>query len=323
MAVWSLALLSAAICGCAWIISSRVYVIDLLVSQQIWLAWWPVLMLAFTLGFRRWRLACILAPLCLIAFYPLCWGRTLMLPEVDFRSKREDVVRVISCNINPKSLQWEAAVEDLFELDADVIVLLEVPPDLTRLIRRQGWIGNAEYAHWAQRLWVDGETSPGYVLSRWPIERLSPETGTESEQHLLHVRIDHPNGAFIAALMHPFSPRDHDRWSYGNRVTRLQTLGAEWTRAQTELPMVFGVDLNAGIAQARARTLRAAGMKPSKPFARFGGTFPVDQGVPDLFTVQIDDVWTLGPVQVDTWSSIEVLGSDHRAVVVELMLADD
>jgi endonuclease/exonuclease/phosphatase (EEP) superfamily protein YafD len=316
--VWYLALPSSVICACAWTISSGVFLVDLLISQQIWLAWWAVLMAVLSLGLRRWRLAAVHAVLCLLAFYPIAWGRTLMLPEVDFTVKQGDVVRVVSCNVNPKSTQWESAVQDLLELNADVVVLLEVPPDLTRLIRRQGWVGNEEYKYWVHRAWVDDETSPGYILSRWPIELAEPLPDPASAQHVLRVMVEHPSGPFIAGLMHPFSPRDRERWSYGNGVIEAQAAHTELANTETGLPQVLGVDLNAGLAQARARTLRAAGLRPSKPLTRIGGTFPVDKSMPGILTLQIDDVWTMGSLSVEAWSSIKVIGSDHRAIVVDL-----
>ncbi len=253
-----------------------------------------------------------------LAAFPLVQSRTVLVPEVDFGSKSDDVVRFVSCNINPKSELWEHAVGDLLDLDADVVILLEVPPNLSRAIRRQGWIGNDAYTHWAHRYWVDQETSPGYVLSKWPIKQLDLGLDENSRQQILHVRVDHPDGAFIAGLIHPFSPRDRDRWTYGNDVTRLQARSAERTHHDTGLPMLFGVDLNAGIAQDRARVLRSAGLRPSKPLTRIGGTYPSNTSVPRVFTFQLDDVWVMGEVIIDAWSSIEVLGSDHRAVVVDV-----
>ena len=44
--LWWLVLPSAIVSGVAWMGSSRVYYLDLLVSQQIWLAWGSVLLLA-------------------------------------------------------------------------------------------------------------------------------------------------------------------------------------------------------------------------------------------------------------------------------------
>lgn len=253
-----------------------------------------------------------------LAVFPLVQSRTVFAPDVDFGSKSDDVVRVVSCNINPKSELWENAVEDLLDLDADVVIVLEVPPNLSRKIRRQGWIGNDAYAHWAHRYWVDQETSPGYVLSRWPIEQLDLGLDAKSQQQILYVRIDHPDGAFVAGLIHPFSPRDRDRWVYGNDVTRLQARIAERTHHDTGLPIIFGVDLNAGFAQDRARVLRSAGLRPSKPMTRIGGTYPSNTSLPRALTLQLDDVWVIGDATIDAWSSIEVLGSDHRAVVVDI-----
>ena len=311
---------SAVISGFLWMISAHSYIVDLIVSQQPLLAWWSLAMLMLVCCCRRWRGALLVLGFCMLAFYPLVYTRTLLLPEVDSSAKAKGTIRIVSCNINPKSEQWERAAEELMKLDADVVILIEVPPDLTRLIRRQGWVGNQAYAQWAHRPWVDGETSPGFILSVWPIQRLSVDVDADSMQQVLHVRIDHPDGPFIAGLMHPFSPRDHDRWRYGNEVTRLQGHAANLTRSIAGLPMIFGVDLNAGPGQFRARMLRRAGLRQHKPLMRVGGSYPAGGNVPSALAVQLDDVWTLGSVHASAWSSIRVSGSDHRAVVVDLVV---
>lgn len=320
LVVYALALPSALLLSSAWLLSPYVYFLDLLVSQQILIVWWCVLVVIIAGVFQRWRAALAVILLIALAGYPLVQNRMVIVPEVDFGSKPDGVVRIVSCNVNPQNEHWEHAVSDLLDLDADVVVLIEVPPDLSRTIRKQGWISDDSYTHWAHRFWVDQETSPGYILSRSPIEQVDLGLDPASAQQVLHVRVDHPSGGFIAGLIHPFSPRDRDRWAFGNRITRLQAQAVQQSYSEFGRPIVLGVDLNAGLAQDRARVLRSVGLRPSKPMTRVGGTFPSNTSVPDVLSLQIDDVWMLGDVRAHAWSTIDVLGSDHRAVVVDILL---
>lgn len=264
----------------------------------------------------------MVAGMCVLAFYPVARGRTLWLPGPDLDSKPRGVIRILSCNISPVNDNWQEAFGELMRLDADVVVLIEVPPPSTYKIDRHSWVGSEMYPYWQRRGWVRQKVSPCFVLSKWPMERLVEEGDPRSTPNILHMRIDHPDGAFVAGMMHPLSPRDSRRWAEGNAIIVAQGEEARRTHHETGLAVILGADLNAGPAQVRARTLGSLGLHKSKPLLRVGGSYPADRGVPAALELQLDDIWTLGAVRAQSWSSVEVLGSDHRAVVADFVIGE-
>jgi endonuclease/exonuclease/phosphatase (EEP) superfamily protein YafD len=318
--LYAIAIPSIVVCGCAWMLSSSVYLLDMLVSQQMLLAWWALGVLVGLIIMRRWKIALLALVMCVLAFYPVMHGRTLRLPRVEYASKPEGVIRVVSCNINPENEQWEEALDDLMRLDADVIVLLEVPAELSRSIRNRGLLDRTLYPYWAHRYWVEHETTPCFLLARHPISETPPTTHGDFAQHILHARIEQHEGSYVVGLAHPSSPRGSTRWVAGNRVTQAQAATATLTARKQQIPLLICADLNAGPAQLRARVFRGAGLRQSKPLTRYGGSFPAQTSIPRALRVQLDDVWTLGDAHVIAWDSFEVLGSDHQAIVVDIRL---
>ncbi len=316
--LYAIAIPSIVVCGCAWLLSSRVYLLDMLVSQQMLLAWWALGVLVVLVIMRRWKIVMLALVMCVLAFYPVVHGRTLWLPKVDFATKPEGVIRVVSCNINPENEQWETALVDLMGLDADVIVLLEIHPELSRAIRKRGMLDESLYPYWAHRYWVEDETSPCVIISRYPLSDFDHPTLPSADQHILHARVEHPSGHYIVGLAHPSSPRDTTRWNAGNRVTRLQAEAAMNSSQSESLPVLICADLNAGPAQSRARVLRNAGLRQSKPVTRYGGSFPAQTNIPRALRVQLDDVWVIGDAYAIAWDAIDVLGTDHQAIVVDI-----
>lgn len=318
--VYAFAIPSIVVCGCAWMLSARVYLLDMLVSQQMLLAWWSLGVLVVLVIMRRWKIAVLALVMCVLAFYPVVHGRTLWLPKVEYASKPEGVIRVVSCNINPENEQWETALDDLMGLDADVIVLIEIHPELSRAIRKRDMLDGSLYPYWAHRYWVEEETSPCVIISRYPLSGIDPPALPGADQHILHARVEHPGGHFVVGLAHPSSPRDWARWDAGNRVIRLQAEAATNSSKSESLPVLICADLNAGPAQLRTRVLRNAGLRQSKPLTRYGGSFPAQSNIPRALRVQLDDVWTLGDAHAIAWDAIDVLGTDHQAIVVDIRM---
>ena len=304
-----------------WVISAHVMMLDLLASMQAQLSVIVALCLGVGVALRRWRYSATVLLLLVFSLYPISVNRVYSLPGVDTTSPPgEGVLRVVSVNINPLNEQWSDDLSSLMELHADVIVVIEVPPSLNGAIRKHGLLENTRYPYWAHRKWVEFETSPGFILSRWPIERI--ETGPDQvlAQSALHVRVQAPAGDLLVCLLHPLSPRTKSRWILGNGVIDLQADAIVRAHETTGLPVLIGADLNSSPAQVRARTLRTRGIRQCKPLFRIGGSFPANQGLPDFFKVQLDDIWRLGGIEPVGWSAISVPGSDHDAVIADFVI---
>lgn len=305
------------VAGSLWLLGAWSYAVDVLVSQQVWIvaACVPAALLCAAL--RRWGAfaACLLGAV--VGAWPLVAGRTPAVPAVDVGAPpAPGVVRVVSFNIGPESDAWETDLDRVLGWHADAVVLLEIPPELSRRVRRYGLLDGRGWG-WAHRAWVDGTTSPCFVLSPWPMDRISVGGIEHAERDVLLMRVGAPGGPVAVGLAHPHSPRTRARWSAGNE-TVARTLPAMVDAARTaDLSLAVGADLNAGPAGSRARTARAAGLSMAKPLLNgWRGSFPA--GWPGPARVQIDDVWVSGGVEVVAWSSVASAGSDHRIIVADL-----
>lgn len=306
--------------GCAWMLGRWSYYIDVIAVYQLQISLLIGLIAMALLVCRCWRSGLPLILISTLGLWSVVRGRALTLPEVDFSRNPRNVIRVVSCNINPKNPDWRAGFDQLLDLDADILVLIESPWQLSRSVMKEGHLEKTPYRTYAHRNWVDKETSPCFVISKWDMARLDVGPEPMMRQQVLHARIDHPAGEIVVGPLHPLSPRDEARWDAGNRAIDLQAHGAEQRLAGSELPLLLCGDLNAGPAQLRARTIRGAGMSMSKPVLRSAGSFPEGGDVPGLVMLQLDDCWHSDGVRPVAWSMLPVIGSDHRAVVVDFVI---
>lgn len=246
-----------------------------------------------------------------------------MLPEVEIHSKPNGTLRVVSCNINPQNNDWLACVLPLLDLEADVVILLELSPENSRSIERRGQLVDSRYSHRSFRDWKQGKVSAGAILSKWPLEELSVDEtiGYTEYQHFSLVR--HTEGEFVVGLLHPFSPRNQSRWSSGNRIVNTQAAVAASHRDMYDIPVLVGCDLNAGPAQIRSRLLRRHSLAMSKPLLRYGGSFPTQSRIPDPLRLQLDDVWSSDGLVPVAWSMVDAVGSDHKAVIVDFEFSSE
>ena len=319
---WAILVIAGFMCS-MWIIAPKVYLLDVLASHQMLWGWCTlgyVLLVMVVRRLKAWRFAVVGLFFISIAMYPVCTKRIFTLPDVQIDQKPDTVIRVITSNIHPVNTHWKEDLKSMFAMGADVVVLNEVSPELSRAIRFDGYLESTAYPNWVHRFWVENETSPGIIISRWPIQHIAPSDTIKLTQNHLYATIQLPAGEVIMGLAHPLSPRNNNRWREGNLAIESQGLRIKELIAQTgnATPIIIGADLNAGPAQTRASTMRDAGMSMSKPVLRVGGSFPANTWVPTLLQIQLDDVWTHGKIKPVAWSAFDLIGSDHRGVVVDL-----
>lgn len=322
LTAWGLVVLCAPLC-LAWVLGARVYMFDIVASQQALISWGALAVALLLAAIRRRGAVLAMLALLIISAAPLLSSRRWSLPSVDLEHKTPDTLRIVSSNIHPRNPRWRQDTRELMGYGADVVILLELAPTAHRAIKLRGYLEGGAYPYWINRAWVENETSICYLLSRWPIEPLGYGGDPQDAKHHLHVRVAHPSGDVIVGLMHPVSPRTPSRWRAGNRIARAQATEARRLHEQTGLPVLIGADLNAAPAQTRGRAMRTQGLSMTKPLLRPRGSFPTHSGVPGWASPQLDDVWVLGPVEPVAWSMREPLGSDHRAVIVDLRLREE
>lgn len=310
---WTLTWLVMVVSAEAW------FLVDLGLAYQAQLTGCATLVLLWALVRRRWSVAGVLGVGVVLSFGSFAAGRGVMYGGVDLDAPpAEGVVRVVTANIHPQNERWREDLERLFSYSPDIVVLIETPPELWRGIVRRGELDQTDWRYHERRAWVSDIASPCFVLSRWPMERLVFEDIEDADRDVLIARVERPEGAFLVGAIHPHSPRNLARYRRGNRQIRGTYDAIGEALAVNAEPLVVGVDLNSGPAGWRAVQLRRAGLDISKPLMGGGGSFPV--GLPWLMRVQLDDVWRSEGVRVRAWSSVGELDSDHRAVVVDLML---
>ena len=320
--VWALVVIMAPIC-CAWALGRWVYLFDIAASQQMILSWIAVTMTLLLFISRRWLAAAFGIVLVCVSFWPMVVGRVWSLPKVDIAAKQSGVIRVVTCNINPVNTRWAEAVDQLFSLDADFVVILESPWNIQYTINHEHLLDDTSYRYWVRRDWAESEISRGFVLSRWPIKSYSMSQDPDLNRHMTYALAEHPSGQVLVGLIHPRSPRTSRRWTNGNQSIDQQTKAITDAYQREQLPILIGADLNAGPSQMKSRLMRQSGLRMSKPLIRMGGSFPSDQRVPEILQIQLDDVWTMGDIEPVAWSMIDIAGSDHRAVVVDFLIIQD
>ncbi len=320
-----------AVLCCGWLVGDWLYWIDLISAFVV-----QSVVIAGTLGVvlliaKRWKLSLVCLVCVAIGLVPVLSNRRVSLIDAKIG---DQVVSVGTLNMYPRNTSWEIDFATMLELDLDVLVIQELPIGLSRAVRgiavdgeepSPGLLEGTAMPHWVHRAWVDQEVSPGFVISRWPLELIDPEGSSELDNDLGHHQlwciVHHPEGRFIAGLMHPWSPRKATRWREGNAVVRAHRKEAERLLDVYGLPMIVGADMNSARAQYRSREMRKSGINPSKPLLSFeGGSFP--SGMPGVVQIQLDDLWVSDDVGVSSWGMLDVTGSDHRAVVGGFVLPD-
>ncbi len=178
--------------------------------------------------------------------------------------------------------------------------------------------------------WADDERQmlmgSGFVASRWPMVAWDLSEFGPVSRRLIAGLVDSPHGPFVVIGAHPRSPRDQQRWSFGNQDVEVVAAAATKAREQG-LPLVVLADLNSTPSGSRSRRLASVGLRRSKPLLSALGTWPSD-GVPGAgglvgrwpLAIAIDDALVSSEWSVRTWTRGDSRGSDHWPVVVDLAL---
>lgn len=309
---------AALLWSAAWVVSGRVYAVDVATSFHSFAVITCVVWAVVCLAARRWRVVLLCLAGMALGGWPLVQGRGLTVGPVDVHSPpAPGVVRVVAFNIGPESPVWKEDMHRVLGWHADAVVLLETPPTLWRFVDRDGGLRGEGWSS-AHRSWVDGLASPCFVLSRHRLERVGLPGVEHGERDILLTRVGTGSGDLLVLAVHPHSPRTRARWELGNAMMARTMAGAVPEAERMGLPLVMAADLNAGPAAWRSRAARSAGLRMAKPLTGGWGTFASSWAGP--LRVQIDDVWVGPGVRVLAWSSFAPIGSDHRVVVADLMV---
>lgn len=230
-------------------------------------------------------------------------------------------VRVLQFNALATNRDADAVIELFLTSDADIVSLLEPSYQVLDAGFRRAYLKGA-YPYFDQHQ-RGAHLGWQYLLSKWPIrEFVSPQSTVDPEGpasgSVIAVVVERPGGAFGAVLIHPQSPRNPGRWRNGNELVERAAVIVQQMRA-AGLPVVLLADLNSTPSGYRSRLLaRSAGLRRCKPLLLAEGTFPARWPWPRR--IAIDDAWVSDEIRVTSWQTAGPAGSDHAAVIVDLLV---
>ena len=227
-------------------------------------------------------------------------------------------VRLLQFNVLSSNDRPGDVIDLVESSGADVVSLIEPSNGVIRLLRDERALMDSHPYRW-----IPGRAGAGWsvVLSRWP--QLAPPALTPSPSRTVRGRsramvIGRPEAPFALLQIMPHSPRSPSRWAEGNEsLDRAIRVGLD-ELLPLDLPLVVVGDLNGTPTGPRSRRLRAAlGVRHTKPLLAPAGTWP--SSLPWPLSLVIDDALVSPGVRVASWRALgDAVGSDHRAVLVEL-----
>lgn len=286
------------------------YVFDLAANLSAWGLAIGAVVCGWLLLRRNWGCALLAGLGCVLMAWPLV-GRAWWADGAGPTKP----VRVLVFNSSTTEGDAGEAMGLIERSQADVVVLTEPSGALLDLIRE-----SAVVAGRYPGFFLPDRAAGGYmlVLSVWrqvPVLGAAPKDVARGGLRVM--RVERPEGPFVLLALHPDSPRSASEWAKGNEVVEraVSLVGGEI--AGLGLPVVVGADLNSTPGGWRSRRLAEAGLRRAKPVLA-GGTWPA--GWPWPLSIAIDDVWTSAGCRVVGWERPAGGGSDHRAVLVDVVV---
>ncbi|MFG0285534.1 MAG: endonuclease/exonuclease/phosphatase family protein [Phycisphaerales bacterium JB039] len=212
--------------------------------------------------------------------------------------------------VNAHMTEPEAFVRFLEATDADIVAVVEAPWNLHQ---------TAVPATFAFRH-IEGPRTGGPAVrglySRWPGRLVAADLPDRS---VFGAEIDHPAGPLGVVVLHALSPRTPARWREGNQRTRQAGQLAAQLEAGGACAVIAG-DFNSPPTGLRSRALGAMGFRRARPRQGPGGSYPAWLWQP--LGLAIDGAALGDGLAVQSWRVLDLPGSDHRAVRIEIALAD-
>ncbi|MEM7629250.1 MAG: endonuclease/exonuclease/phosphatase family protein [Planctomycetota bacterium] len=324
--------LGATLACAAWLLGDRFWLFDLAASFTPQAAAGAAALALVLLVLRRWVRAGVCAAACGVALLAFVPGRVLLPGEP---LEESDRVRVLVANVLGRNAEADALLGVIDREKPDVVIVLETGLPLVEALRDPGAAPALPHRFIADR------AGPGFMvlLSRWPQRAQRPGDPDDPAQWaggpaatataLGRVAlIERPGGAFLMFGVHPDSPHRFDRWIGGNRRMRDVLARREQILAfDPDLPSLIAGDLNATPASVRTRLARDADLRRAKPLlaplrtGNLGGTWPAY--APGVLRVAIDGALIDRNTRVLAWHTVELRGSDHLGVVIDLEIPRD
>jgi len=269
-------------------------------------AWVPV---AVAAGLRRWKvaLASVVAAGALVA---------LVLPralggEHAPAGASGPMLRVMSANLYVGTADMAAIMRLARKQDVDVLSLQELTPEAVDRLDAAG--GRSLFS--ARALEARAGAAGSGLLSRLPLRDRSPDDATDAEQPEAELRVPGAPPVRIKVVhpRPPISARSEPDW-------RASIVGLPRPGAEPKGPLrILAGDFNATLDHRVLRRLLDAGYVDAAAATGSGliPTWPQGRLQPPI---TIDHVLLDARLGVRSYSVHDLTGSDHRAVIAELVL---
>ena len=264
-----------------WQLSLIAAIAGLLLSD-----WMAVALSAVVGGYWSWRL----------------WPRRAPGDAIE---EATPLLRIVSANLLYENLDFDRTLRGLVALDADVLVLCEVTPEMRRRLRRLA----TSHPH-ALDTCAPENVYGILILSRFPLTLRSAGVGEDPTPRHIAADLSIGTDAISLVAIHPTNPM---RFSRAHRIPAEFDAVADLCRTAPSDLVLIG-DCNAAGWSSYLRALeRAAGlandgkMRPSWPI-----------WLPPLVRLPLDHVWVRGRVALLKAGLGPRFGSDHLPLVAEI-----
>lgn len=230
------------------------------------------------------------------------WPRRTTRPAGD---EAKPLLRLVSANLLYETRDFERTLQGLAALEADVLVLCEVTPDMRSHLRRL----EATYPH-ALDTCAPESLYGILILSRFPLMLRSSGIGEDPTPRHLAADLAIGADAISVVAIHPTNPL---RFSRAYRIPAEFDAVAELCRAAQGDLIVTG-DCNAAGWSSYLRALEvAAGLAND---GKLRPSWPV--WLPPLVRLPLDHVWVRGRVALLKADLGPKFGSDHLPLVADI-----
>jgi endonuclease/exonuclease/phosphatase (EEP) superfamily protein YafD len=221
-------------------------------------------------------------------------------------------LRVVTTNVLTVNSRHDAIIEELQQIDADVIVVVELSPRLA-LRLRDAFDQSHPYRTFAER---DSDNFGIGVLSRLPIE-----SSEYLQQPGCPLSLDVVAGGYRFVATHPYPPIGNSNFASRNNQLAMLAERVRSTAARPERTVLLG-DFNLTPWNATfTDLLRRSGLRLAAPRWNWQPTWYARPGLP--FGLQIDHVLISDDLVCTGHRVGEDCGSDHRSVCVDLQQRQD
>ncbi|MFW5748409.1 MAG: endonuclease/exonuclease/phosphatase family protein [Chloroflexota bacterium] len=272
-----------------------------------------LVLLPLCLIFRRWGLAALLTPV--VVTWAVWYGPFFLTPDVPSIADDAPTLTVVTFNLLSNGRDYEAALDVIEVIDADIVLLQEVPFRLDELI-------DARFRETYPYMQFDSAGIPGMgFLSRLPIII----AGDSWSEWMVHQRVvvEWADAPLVVYNVHPITPLSFD--GFDRRAADLESIIARALPEANAGAVILAGDFN---ITERADAYDVITSVYTDAYVDVG-TGGID-GLGYTFFLRriplarLDYVFTnaaLTPVKASVWP--ERGGSDHAPVVVTLVLSED